>query len=61
MMMVSLPNGTVVHSVNANEFMDYDMSSLSSVFTLGLEDPSGVAYAKFLEEGLAKAKPHLSQ
>ena len=33
--MVSLPNGTVVHSVNANEFMDEDMSDLSSLFTLG--------------------------
>ncbi|KAK2147360.1 hypothetical protein LSH36_557g01040 [Paralvinella palmiformis] len=61
MMMVSLPNGTVVHSVNANEFMDEDMSDLSSLFTLGLEDPSGVAYARFLEEGLTKTKPFLNQ
>jgi len=53
MMSVSLPNGTIVHTVNANNFLDAgkDISILES----GFEDPSGVAYARFLQEGLKRA------
>ncbi|KAL8590296.1 hypothetical protein ACOMHN_006412 [Nucella lapillus] len=52
MMMVIAPNGTVVHKVNANTFLD--------TRALGAED-SGYAlhherYENFLREGLAKVE-----
>lgn len=54
MMSVSLPNGTIVHTVNANNFLDTEKDV--SIFESGFEDPAGVAYAKFLQDGLKKAK-----
>nr|KAG5695198.1 hypothetical protein BaRGS_018320 [Batillaria attramentaria] len=50
MMMVIAPNGTIVHKVNANEFLDME----SSVFETGLQNPSSFQYEQFLKEGLRK-------
>ncbi|KAI4887177.1 hypothetical protein NFI96_021288, partial [Prochilodus magdalenae] len=61
-MMVVLPNGTVVHHINANNFLDQtsmkpeEGSSFS--FSGGFEDPSTSTYVRFLQEGLDKAKPY---
>lgn len=64
-MMICLPNGTVVHHINANYFLDITSvkpeevdSSLFS-FSDGLEDVSTSTYVKFLKEGLDKARPYL--
>ncbi|CAH1792745.1 unnamed protein product [Owenia fusiformis] len=53
-MMVIQPDGVVVHRTNANEFLDegHEMSFMES----GFDDPSGVAYLKFLKEGLRLAE-----
>lgn len=63
-MMVALPNGTVVHHINANNFLDQtsmqpeeDGPALS--FSAGFEDPSTSTYIHFLQEGLEKAKAYL--
>lgn len=50
MLMVIAPNGTVVHKVNANDFLDME----SSIFETGLQSPSSIQYEKFLKEGLRK-------
>lgn len=50
MMMVIAPNGTVVHKINANDFLDME----TSVFESGLQDPASYQYEQFLKEGLAK-------
>lgn len=65
-MMICLPNGTVVHHINANYFLDItamkpeDMEnnhvfSFSSTF----EDPSTATYMQFLREGLRRGLPLL--
>uniref|UniRef100_A0A914BHM6 EF-hand domain-containing protein n=1 Tax=Patiria miniata TaxID=46514 RepID=A0A914BHM6_PATMI len=53
-MSIMLPNGTVVHSVNANDLLDMgqEQPTISQVFT----DPLVSTYVKFLETGLDKAK-----
>lgn len=50
MMMIIAPNGTVVHKINANTFLDME----TSVFESGLSDPAPYLYEKFLKEGLTK-------
>uniref|UniRef100_A0A1B8YA36 EF-hand domain-containing protein n=1 Tax=Xenopus tropicalis TaxID=8364 RepID=A0A1B8YA36_XENTR len=64
-MMICLPNGTVVHHINANYFLDITSLKPDEVetnlfsFSDGVEDLSTVTYIKFLKEGLEKAKPFL--
>ncbi|MGH0133547.1 UNVERIFIED_CONTAM: hypothetical protein FKN15_035326 [Acipenser sinensis] len=65
-MMVCLPNGTVVHHINANYFLDVtsmrpeesDEGNLFD-FSAGFEDPSTATYIRFLKEGLEKAREYL--
>ncbi|KAK6474545.1 selenoprotein N-like [Huso huso] len=65
-MMVCLPNGTVVHHMNANYFLDVtsmrpeesDEGNLFD-FSAGFEDPSTATYIRFLKEGLEKAQEYL--
>ncbi|KPP63889.1 selenoprotein N-like [Scleropages formosus] len=66
-MMLALPNGTVVHHINANYFLDQtamkpeeDDGTMFS-FSGGFEDPSTSTYIRFLQEGLEKAKEYLEQ
>uniref|UniRef100_A0AAY3ZTP9 Selenoprotein N n=1 Tax=Denticeps clupeoides TaxID=299321 RepID=A0AAY3ZTP9_9TELE len=63
-MMVALPNGTVVHHINANNFLDQtsmkpEEDEAPFSFSGGFEDPSTSTYLRFLEEGLEKAKEYL--
>ncbi|KAG8443513.1 hypothetical protein GDO86_012059 [Hymenochirus boettgeri] len=66
-MMICLPNGTVVHHINANYFLDItslkpeDVGDSMFSFSDGLEDLSTSTYVKFLKEGIEKARPYLSQ
>ncbi|KAL0969565.1 hypothetical protein UPYG_G00229180 [Umbra pygmaea] len=65
-MMVALPNGTIVHHINANYFLDEtsmkpDEEPTTFSFSGGFEDPSTATYMKFLKEGLEKAKEYLAQ
>uniref|UniRef100_A0A672GMI0 Selenoprotein N n=1 Tax=Salarias fasciatus TaxID=181472 RepID=A0A672GMI0_SALFA len=59
-MMVALPNGTILHHINANVFLDQtamrpeDEASFS--FSAGFEDPSTSTYIRFLREGLERAR-----
>uniref|UniRef100_A0A672FU60 Selenoprotein N n=1 Tax=Salarias fasciatus TaxID=181472 RepID=A0A672FU60_SALFA len=61
-MMVALPNGTILHHINANVFLDQtamrpeDEASFS--FSAGFEDPSTSTYIRFLREGLERARAH---
>ncbi|KAL7980495.1 hypothetical protein Chor_001649 [Crotalus horridus] len=63
--MICLPNGTVVHHINANYFLDITSMKPEEVgssifgFSSSFEDPSTATYLQFLKEGLQKAKPHL--
>lgn len=54
--MVALPNGTVVHRMNANEQLDSDDADTSAV--PGLSDGLSANYYKFLNEAISKAKTH---
>lgn len=63
-MMVALPNGTVVHHINANNFLDQtsmkpEEEGPALSFSAGFEDPSTSTYIRFLQEGLEKARPYL--
>ncbi|KFV54770.1 Selenoprotein N, partial [Tyto alba] len=64
-MIICLPNGTVVHHINANYFLDItsmkpeDVESSIFSFSTNFEDPSTATYLQFLKEGLQRAKPHL--
>lgn len=65
-MMVALPNGTIVHHINANFFLDQtamkpEKEGAPFSFTGGFEDPSTSTYISFLREGLEKAKQYLVQ
>ncbi|MBN3301932.1 SELN protein, partial [Amia calva] len=66
-MMVCLPNGTVVHHINANYFLDEtsmkpeEPEGTMFSFTEGFEDPSTATYIRFLKEGMEKAKEYLEQ
>ncbi|CAI5781587.1 EF-hand domain-containing protein [Podarcis lilfordi] len=63
--MICLPNGTVVHHINANYFLDITSmkpeEAESSIFSFSasFEDPSTATYLQFLKEGLQRAKPFL--
>lgn len=64
-MIICLPNGTVVHHINANYFLDItsmkpeDVESSIFSFSTNFEDPSTATYLQFLKEGLQRAKPYL--
>lgn len=65
-MMVALPNGTIVHHINANFFLDQtamkpEEEGATFSFSAGFEDPSTSTYINFLKEGLEKAKDYLAQ
>ncbi|ETE68063.1 Mannosyl-oligosaccharide 1,2-alpha-mannosidase IC [Ophiophagus hannah] len=63
--MICLPNGTVVHHINANYFLDItsmkpeEVESSIFSFSSSFEDPSTATYLQFLKEGLQKAKSYL--
>ncbi|KAH0631206.1 hypothetical protein JD844_005423 [Phrynosoma platyrhinos] len=63
--MICLSNGTVVHHINANYFLDItsmkpeEVESSIFSFSTSFEDPSTATYLQFLKEGLQKAKPFL--
>uniref|UniRef100_A0A8C0V3E0 Selenoprotein N n=1 Tax=Cyanistes caeruleus TaxID=156563 RepID=A0A8C0V3E0_CYACU len=64
-MIICLPNGTVIHHINANYFLDItsmkpeDVESSIFSFSSNFEDPSTATYLQFLKEGLQRAKPYL--
>lgn len=64
-MMVCLPNGTVVHHINANYFLDITSMKPEEVennvfsFSSTFEDPSTITYMQFLKEGLRRGLPLL--
>ncbi|NXL70141.1 SELN protein, partial [Leptocoma aspasia] len=64
-MIICLPNGTVIHHINANYFLDItsmkpeDVESSIFSFSTNFEDPSTATYVQFLKEGLQRAKPYL--
>uniref|UniRef100_A0A287D6Q8 Selenoprotein N n=1 Tax=Ictidomys tridecemlineatus TaxID=43179 RepID=A0A287D6Q8_ICTTR len=64
-MMICLPNGTVVHHINANYFLDItsmkpeDVENNVFSFSSTFEDPSTATYMQFLKEGLRRGLPHL--
>uniref|UniRef100_A0A8C6WF62 Selenoprotein N n=1 Tax=Neogobius melanostomus TaxID=47308 RepID=A0A8C6WF62_9GOBI len=63
-MMVALPNGTIVHHINANYFLDQtamkpEEEGATFSFTGSFEDPSTSTYLHFLRESLEKAKQYL--
>lgn len=52
--MVALPNGTVIHRMNANELLDSDNKG-TNTFN-GFEDGISATYYTFLNEAVSKAK-----
>lgn len=65
-MMVALPNGTIVHHINANYFLDQtamkpEEEGATFSFSGGFEDPSTSTYISFLKEGLEKAQQYVAQ
>ncbi|KAL5008485.1 hypothetical protein ScPMuIL_014066 [Solemya velum] len=58
MMMVALPNGTIINTVNANDFLDMDHTT--SIFESGFSDPSTYNYVKFLKQGISDAEPFMN-
>lgn len=64
-MMICLPNGTVVHHINANYFLDITSMKPEEVesnlfsFSSTFEDPSTATYMQFLKEGLQRGLPLL--
>lgn len=64
-MMICLPNGTVVHHINANYFLDItsmkpeDIENSAFSFSSTFEDPSTATYMQFLQEGLRRGMPLL--
>lgn len=64
-MMICLPNGTVVHHINANYFLDItsmkpeDVENNIFSFSSTFEDPSTATYMQFLKEGLRRGLPLL--
>lgn len=53
--MVSLPNGTVLSRINANDLMDGNSNGHLEI-PFDFSDDLSVVYYKFLEEGLTKAR-----
>lgn len=65
-MMVALPNGTIVHHINANYFLDQtsmkpEEEGAPFSFSGGFEDPSTSTYINFLNEGIEKAKQYVEE
>ncbi|TNM95358.1 hypothetical protein fugu_016441 [Takifugu bimaculatus] len=65
-MMVALPNGTIVHHINANFFLDQtamkpEEDGTPFSFSGGFEDPSTSTYISFLKEGLERARAYMPQ
>lgn len=65
-MMVALPNGTIVHHINANFFLDQtamkpEEEEAPFGFSGGFEDPSTSTYISFLKEGLERARAYMPQ
>lgn len=66
-MMVALPNGTIIHHINANNFLDQtamkpeEEGAATFSFSGSFEDPSTSTYLSFLKESLEKAKQHLAE
>ncbi|ELW47635.1 Selenoprotein N [Tupaia chinensis] len=64
-MMICLPNGSVVHHINANYFLDItslkpeDIENNVFSFSSTFEDPSTATYMQFLKEGLRRGLPLL--
>ncbi|CAM9504544.1 unnamed protein product [Lampetra planeri] len=61
-MMIALPNGTVVHCINANDFLDataVKAEDLTPDLPAEFLDPTSTTYLKFLKEGLQKAHTYL--
>lgn len=63
-MMICLPNGTVIHHINANYFLDITSMKLedvkNNIFSFStFEDPSTATYLQFLKEGLRLGLPLL--
>ncbi len=54
MMILSYPNGTVVHAINANILLDME-GEKAMFLQSGLDDPASVLYSKFLKTGIEKA------
>ena len=54
--MIAMPNGTVIHRMNANELLENDNADTSAVD--GLSDGLSANYYKFLNEAISKAKPY---
>ncbi|RUS70569.1 hypothetical protein EGW08_021668, partial [Elysia chlorotica] len=57
LMIVALSDGTIVHKMNANDFLDMEMSSVN----IGFSDPASQNYYKFLMDGIEKAEAVLKQ
>ncbi|CAL8296274.1 unnamed protein product [Arctogadus glacialis] len=60
-MIVALPNGTIVHHINANSFLDEtamkpEEEDAAFSFSAGFEDPSTSTYMAFLKEALQRAE-----
>uniref|UniRef100_A0A6I8P0E3 Selenoprotein N n=1 Tax=Ornithorhynchus anatinus TaxID=9258 RepID=A0A6I8P0E3_ORNAN len=64
-MLICLANGTVVHHMNANHFLDITSlrpeagEGAAFGFAAAFEDPAAATYAQFLREGLRRAGPFL--
>jgi len=56
--MIALPNGSVIHHINANVLLNDEMTLPESLFGI-FDDPIGHKYTLFLEEGLRKATAYL--
>uniref|UniRef100_A0A8C4N505 Selenoprotein N n=1 Tax=Eptatretus burgeri TaxID=7764 RepID=A0A8C4N505_EPTBU len=61
-MMISLPNGTVVHSINANDFLDATASGDPAIeanpLSMNINDPTTATYLKFLLHGVQNAEAY---
>ncbi|KAJ3613550.1 hypothetical protein NHX12_019797 [Muraenolepis orangiensis] len=65
-MIIALPNGTIVHHINANYFLDQtamkpEEEGATFSFSGGFEDPSTSTYIAFLKEALQKAEEFMQQ
>ncbi|KAK3804354.1 hypothetical protein RRG08_059324 [Elysia crispata] len=57
LMVVALSDGTIVHKINANDFLDMEMTSVN----IGFSDPPAQNYYKFLTDGIEKADAVLKE
>lgn len=54
-MLISMPNGTVIHHINANDLLDASNTENASIMDT-FTDPLVTNYAKFLKEGIKIAQ-----